>query len=137
MVERYGQDRILTQDCIRAFERAELAAGGLVLMGLSTGRRGTGLSLPGRVGAVIVEKLPFAPPGDLLTKAMEQAFGVSYFGVQLPLVVRILRQNFGRGIRKSSDQADLYLLDPRAKARVLGEYGLADIGHLGGEVEYL
>jgi ATP-dependent DNA helicase DinG len=80
---------------------------------------------------VIIDKLPFAPPGDPLTAARIERLqerGVDPFlGYQLPQAALALKQGFGRLIRHRDDTGIVAILDRRLHER---PYGKALLGSL-------
>jgi ATP-dependent DNA helicase DinG len=76
------------------------------------------------LSCVIVDKLPFASPGDPVTAARIQAInqrGESAFEeYQLPLAILTLQQGLGRLIRHRRDRGVLAVLDPRIRTRPYG-----------------
>jgi ATP-dependent DNA helicase DinG len=75
---------------------------------------------------VIIDKLPFASPGDPLTSARLQAItdrGGSPFGeYQLPAAAISLKQGFGRLIRSRRDTGCVAILDRRLWTKPYGGY---------------
>jgi ATP-dependent DNA helicase DinG len=85
-----------------------------------------GVDVPGEaLSLVIIDKLPFASPGDpLVASRIEQlrARGVDPFaGYQLPEAVIALRQGFGRLIRTREDRGIVAVLDRRLITRAYGQ----------------
>ena len=76
------------------------------------------------LSCVIIDKLPFASPGDPITAARIQAVaarGESAFGqYQLPLAILTLQQGLGRLIRHRRDRGVLAVLDPRVRTKSYG-----------------
>jgi ATP-dependent DNA helicase DinG len=77
-----------------------------------------------QLSCVIVDKLPFASPGDPVTAARMEALtahGADPFGeYQVPLAILTLLQGLGRLIRHRSDRGVLAILDPRLKTMGYG-----------------
>lgn len=75
---------------------------------------------------VIIDKLPFASPGDPLVSARLQAItdrGGNAFGeYQLPSAAIALKQGFGRLIRSRSDTGAVAILDRRLWTKQYGGY---------------
>ena len=84
-----------------------------------------------QLSCVIIDKLPFASPGDPITAArMEalQAGGADPFAdYQVPLAVLTLLQGLGRLIRHRSDRGVLAILDPRLRSMGYGRRFLASL----------
>jgi ATP-dependent DNA helicase DinG len=76
------------------------------------------------LSCVIIDKLPFASPGDPVLKARLDALkarGVEPFtAMQLPAAVIALKQGAGRLIRDVRDRGVLMLCDPRLKSKGYG-----------------
>jgi ATP-dependent DNA helicase DinG len=76
------------------------------------------------LSCVIVDKLPFASPGDPVTAARidtVNAKGGDAFGdYQVPLAILTLQQGLGRLIRHRSDRGVLAVLDPRLRTTGYG-----------------
>lgn len=98
--------------------------GNAVLLGTSSfwegvDVRGEALSL------VIIDKLPFASPGDPVLKAridsMRKQGGNPFVDFQLPSAVITLKQGAGRLIRDVNDRGVLMLCDPRLLTKSYGK----------------
>jgi ATP-dependent DNA helicase DinG len=76
------------------------------------------------LSCVIIDKLPFASPGDPVTAARIDtinAKGGDAFGdYQVPLAILALQQGLGRLIRHRSDRGVLAILDPRLRTTGYG-----------------
>ena len=83
------------------------------------------------LSCVIVDKLPFASPGDPVTSARMEAIrargGEPFGDYQVPLAILTLQQGLGRLIRHRQDRGVLAVLDPRL--RTMG-YGRRFMGSL-------
>ena len=83
------------------------------------------------LSCVIIDKLPFASPGDPITAARIEAIaarGGSAFGeYQVPLAVLALKQGLGRLLRHRDDRGVLAVLDPRLKTMGYGRRFLASL----------
>jgi ATP-dependent DNA helicase DinG len=76
------------------------------------------------LSCVIIDKIPFASPGDPITAARIEAInadGRSAFGeYQVPLAILALQQGLGRLIRHRQDRGVLAILDPRLRTMGYG-----------------
>jgi len=76
------------------------------------------------LSCVIIDKLPFASPGDPITAARIDAIrarGGDAFGeYQVPLAILALQQGLGRLIRHRRDRGVLAVLDPRLRTKGYG-----------------
>jgi ATP-dependent DNA helicase DinG len=83
------------------------------------------------LSCVIIDKLPFASPGDPITAARIEAInarGGSAFGdYQIPLAVLALKQGLGRLLRHRLDRGVLAVLDPRLRTMGYGRRFLASL----------
>ena len=84
-----------------------------------------GVDVPGpALSAVIVDKLPFAPPDDPLLAARAarlEAEGLSSFGhLMLPEAILSLKQGLGRLLRTPEDRGVLAVLDVRLVTKGYG-----------------
>ena len=83
------------------------------------------------LSCVIIDKLPFASPGDPITSARVEAInarGGSAFGeYQIPLAILTLKQGLGRLLRHRQDRGVLAVLDPRLKTMAYGRRFLASL----------
>ena len=77
------------------------------------------------LSCVVIDKLPFASPGDPVTKARLDHMtsqGVSPFSeYQLPSAALMLKQGVGRLIRDVDDYGVLVLCDPRLASKGYGK----------------
>lgn len=85
-----------------------------------------GVDIPGeRLSCVVMTRLPFPVPTDVLFKArsqrIDQAGGNSFRELSLPLVQLKLKQGFGRLLRTENDRGLFLLTDPRACQRQYGK----------------
>ena len=96
------------------------------------------------LSCVIIDKLPFASPGDPVLNArltrMEEQGGNPFLEYQVPEAVLALKQGIGRLLRDSSDYGVLMIGDPRLRTRPYGRIflnSLPEMTHTGdlGEVE--
>ncbi len=97
--------------------------GNAVLLG--TGSFWEGVDVRGEaLSCVIIDKLPFASPGDPVLQAridaMRRAGGNPFMEYQLPQAVITLKQGVGRLIRDVSDRGVLMLCDPRLGTKSYG-----------------
>ncbi len=84
-----------------------------------------GVDVPGSaLRLVILDKLPFASPGDPVTAARLELLGARggdpFMDYQVPQAALLLRQGFGRLIRRHSDRGLVALLDRRVLHRRYG-----------------
>ena len=83
------------------------------------------------LSCVVIDKLPFASPGDPITSARMEAIttrGGDAFGeYQVPLAILALLQGLGRLIRHRQDRGVLALLDPRVRTKGYGARFLASL----------
>lgn len=83
------------------------------------------------LSCVIIDKLPFASPGDPVLKArlnaMEKQGRNPFFEHQLPTAVIALRQGVGRLIRDVTDTGVLMVCDPRLLKRAYGHMFLDSV----------
>ncbi|MGM0595306.1 MAG: ATP-dependent DNA helicase [Pseudomonadota bacterium] len=99
------------------------ALGNAVLLG--TGSFWEGVDVRGEaLSCVIIDKLPFASPGDPVLQAridaMRRAGGNPFMDYQLPQAVITLKQGVGRLIRDVNDRGVLMLCDPRLGSKGYG-----------------
>ena len=85
-----------------------------------------GVDVPGEtLSLVIIDKIPFAPPTDVLlkerTKACEATGGNGFMDIQLPEAIAVLRQGAGRLIRSVSDKGAIAILDSRLHHKRYGQ----------------
>ncbi|MGY6274958.1 ATP-dependent DNA helicase [Methylomonas sp. MgM2] len=83
------------------------------------------------LSCVIIDKLPFASPGDPVLKArmhaMEKQGRNPFFEHQLPSAIIMLRQGVGRLIRDDNDRGVLMVCDPRLLKRAYGQMFLDSV----------
>jgi ATP-dependent DNA helicase DinG len=83
------------------------------------------------LSCVIIDKIPFASPGDPITSARIEAInlqGGSAFGdYQVPLAILTLKQGLGRLLRHRQDRGVLAVLDPRLRTMGYGRRFLASL----------
>jgi ATP-dependent DNA helicase DinG len=83
------------------------------------------------LGVVMIEKLPFASPGDPVTRAriqaIESAGGNPFREHQLPQAVITLKQGVGRLIRDVEDTGVVMICDPRVTGSSYGKVFLASL----------
>jgi len=76
------------------------------------------------LSCVIIDKLPFASPGDPITAARIDAIraqgGDPFAEYQVPLAILALQQGLGRLIRHRRDRGVLAVLDPRLRTKGYG-----------------
>ena len=83
------------------------------------------------LSCVVVDKLPFASPGDPVTAARIEAInargGDAFADYQVPLAILTLQQGLGRLIRHRTDRGVLAVLDPRLRTMGYGRRFLASL----------
>ena len=83
------------------------------------------------LSCVIIDKLPFASPGDPVTAARMDAIaaagGNAFADYQVPLAILALQQGLGRLIRHRTDRGVLAVLDPRLRTMGYGQRFLASL----------
>jgi ATP-dependent DNA helicase DinG len=84
-----------------------------------------GIDVPGEsLQMVVIDKLPFTPPNDPLTKAradaLEAAGQNAFKHLHLPRAAIALKQGAGRLIRRETDRGLLVVCDVRLKTRSYG-----------------
>jgi ATP-dependent DNA helicase DinG len=84
-----------------------------------------------QLSCVIIDKLPFASPGDPVTAARIEALaangGEPFNEYQVPLAILTLLQGLGRLIRHRTDRGVLAILDPRLRTMGYGRRFLASL----------
>jgi ATP-dependent DNA helicase DinG len=83
------------------------------------------------LSCVVIDKLPFASPGDPVTaariEAITEAGGSAFGDYQVPLAILTLLQGLGRLIRHRTDRGVLAILDPRLRTMGYGRRFLASM----------
>ena len=80
-----------------------------------------GIDLPGRaLSCVVIARLPFAPPGEPVSRARSERLKDPFLELALPEAVLRLKQGFGRLIRRTTDRGAVVILDPRVSSRRYG-----------------
>ena len=83
------------------------------------------------LSCVIIDKLPFASPGDPITSARIEAInargGLAFAEYQIPLAILALQQGLGRLLRHRQDRGVLAVLDPRLRSMGYGRRFLASL----------
>jgi ATP-dependent DNA helicase DinG len=83
------------------------------------------------LSCVIIDKLPFASPGDPVTAARIERLSAqgrnAFAEYQVPLAILTLKQGLGRLIRHRRDRGVLVILDPRLKTKLYGRRFLASL----------
>jgi ATP-dependent DNA helicase DinG len=105
-------------------------SGNAVLLG--TGSFWEGVDVRGEaLSCVLIDKLPFASPGDPVLNARIEAMraegGNPFVEYQLPQAVIALKQGVGRLIRDVSDRGVLVLCDPRLRSKSYGKIFLESL----------
>lgn len=104
--------------------------GNAVLLGTMT--FWSGVDVAGRaLRSVIIDKLPFASPSDPLVAArvahMKSRGEDAFRGYQLPQAALLLRQGFGRLIRRGDDRGMVTILDRRITQKSYGRIFLKSL----------
>jgi ATP-dependent DNA helicase DinG len=83
------------------------------------------------LSCVIIDKLPFASPGDPIVAARLEAItargGDPFATLQVPLAILTLLQGLGRLLRHRDDRGILAILDPRIQTMGYGRRFLASL----------
>jgi len=83
------------------------------------------------LSCVVIDKLPFASPGDPVTSARIDAInargGDAFADYQVPLAILSLQQGLGRLIRHRTDRGVLAVLDPRLMTTGYGRRFLSSL----------
>jgi ATP-dependent DNA helicase DinG len=84
-----------------------------------------------QLSCVIIDKLPFASPGDPVVAARIERMNTrgenAFADYQVPVAVLMLKQGLGRLIRSASDRGVLAVLDSRLVERPYGRRFLASL----------
>lgn len=91
-----------------------------------------GVDVPGAaLSLVVIDRLPFAPPGDPVVaarvKALAEGGRDAFSELQVPAAALQLRQGFGRLVRSRADHGLVAVLDPRLTTRGYGRAFLASL----------
>jgi ATP-dependent DNA helicase DinG len=91
-----------------------------------------GVDVPGEaLSLVVIDKLPFAPPGDPVvaarTRALEQAGRDAFAELSVPAAALALKQGFGRLVRTREDRGLVAVLDRRLLTKSYGRAFLATL----------
>ncbi len=104
--------------------------GNAVLLGTSSFWEGVDVR-GAALSCVIIDKLPFASPGDPVLeariKAIREGGGNPFGEYQLPQAVIALKQGVGRLIRDDNDKGVLMICDPRLRTKSYGKTFLNSI----------
>lgn len=97
--------------------------GNAVLLGTSSFWEGVDVKGPA-LSVVVIDKLPFASPGDPVLKArldlMQSEGRNPFMEYQLPQAVIALKQGVGRLIRDATDKGVMMICDPRLTGKPYG-----------------
>ena len=82
-----------------------------------------GVDIPGEaLSLVVLDKVPFAPPGDPVFEKLKAKAGREWFvKVMLPEAQKLVQQGAGRLIRSDTDRGVIALLDPRISSKPWGK----------------
>jgi ATP-dependent DNA helicase DinG len=91
-----------------------------------------GVDVPGEaLSLVVIDRLPFAPPGDPVVqakvRALEAQGGDGFSELQVPAAALALRQGFGRLVRTKEDRGLVAILDRRLVSKGYGRAFLATL----------
>jgi ATP-dependent DNA helicase DinG len=91
-----------------------------------------GVDVPGEaLSLVIIDRLPFAPPGDPVVaarlRALEEAGRDGFSELSVPAAALALRQGFGRLVRRRTDRGLVAVLDRRLFTKGYGRAFLATL----------
>jgi ATP-dependent DNA helicase DinG len=91
-----------------------------------------GVDVPGEaLSLVIIDRLPFAPPGDPVIaaklRAVEAGGGDGFSELSVPAAALALRQGFGRLVRSREDRGLVAILDRRLVSKGYGRAFLATL----------
>lgn len=87
-----------------------------------------GLDVPGEaLSAVVVTKLPFAPPSDPLTLARGELDPKTFIRYSVPRAVIQFRQGIGRLIRTKTDRGLIVICDPRVQTAGYAGYFMQQV----------
>ncbi len=91
-----------------------------------------GVDVPGEaLSLVVIDRLPFAPPGDPVVaaklRAVEAQGGDGFSELQVPAAALALRQGFGRLVRTRQDRGLVAVLDRRLVTKGYGRAFLATL----------
>lgn len=120
------------------FSRGEMLdrfrkAGNAVLLGTSSFWEGVDVRGEA-LSCVIIDKLPFASPGDPVLQARIDSIRATganpFMQYQLPNAVITLKQGVGRLIRDITDKGVLVLCDPRLRSKAYGKIFLKSIPNM-------
>ncbi len=100
------------------------ATPGAVLLATSSFWQGVDVAGP-QLSCVIIDKLPFASPGDPVVSArierLRQTGGNPFKEYQVPVAILMLKQGLGRLIRSAADRGILAVLDSRLVRKSYGQ----------------
>ncbi|HVC37742.1 MAG TPA: ATP-dependent DNA helicase, partial [Gammaproteobacteria bacterium] len=104
--------------------------GNAVLLGTASFWEGVDVKGPA-LSVVMIDRLPFASPGDPVMKArltaLQHQGREPFMDYQLPQAVLALKQGVGRLIRDDTDRGVLMLCDPRVSRRGYGKIFLESL----------
>jgi ATP-dependent DNA helicase DinG len=126
IIERHGALRVLMQgDMPKGMLIDEFKSDGHAVL-VATLSLWQGVDVPGAaLRLVIIDKLPFASPADPVVAAridyLRRCGEDPFLSYQVPHAALLVRQGFGRLIRRQSDRGLVAILDRRVITRRYGE----------------
>ena len=120
------QGQMPKRELVDAFQ----SMGNAVLLGTSSFWEGVDVR-GSALSCVIIDRLPFASPGDPVLQARIQGLqkngGNAFMDYQLPKAVLTLKQGVGRLIRDVDDRGVLVICDPRLQTKEYGQTFLSSL----------
>lgn len=105
------------------------ATPGAILLGLESFWEG--FDVPGpNLSLVVVDKMPFSPPSDIVDNAIRESYGegrIGFNAYSLPKSILLVKQAAGRINRCDSDRGLMVLMDPRIWVKQYGRQAFASL----------